>query len=71
MNRQVSDSAGTGTAYLTGVKTNIGVIGFDAKVQRSSCDTVTNDSVVYSIAKWSQDKGKRTGKEYTLFIYFT
>lgn len=58
---QVPDSAGTGAAYLTGVKTNLGVIGVDHHVKRNNCSSMNADSNLDSIAKWSQDVGKRTG----------
>ena len=34
VNRQVPDSAGTATAYLTGVKANYATIGVDQSVRR-------------------------------------
>lgn len=62
MNAQTADSACTATAYLTGVKNNIGMIGVTAAVQKNDCDSsVLEENQVESIAKWSQDVGKRTG----------
>ncbi|CAG0889124.1 unnamed protein product [Cyprideis torosa] len=43
---QTPDSAGTGTAYLCGVKTNIGVLGVNARVVESSTSSKT------SVASW-------------------
>lgn len=62
VNRQVSDSACTATAYLSGVKANYGTIGVDANVQRFDCEAEL-DSKFHptSIAKWAQDAGKATG----------
>jgi alkaline phosphatase len=58
---QVPDSAGTATAFLTGVKCNIGVIGVNQDVDRAQCDTVTPARQVSSILRWSRAEGKRTG----------
>lgn len=55
---QTADSAGTATAYLTGVKTRIGVIGLDG--QAIDCKTSAN-SKVDSILKWAHYAGKSTG----------
>ncbi|ROT67675.1 putative alkaline phosphatase, tissue-nonspecific isozyme isoform X1 [Penaeus vannamei] len=40
VDKQVPDSAGTGTAYLTGVKTNYKTIGFDASIKYNDCQTM-------------------------------
>ncbi|XP_047482851.1 alkaline phosphatase-like [Penaeus chinensis] len=61
VDKQVPDSAGTGTAYLTGVKTNYKTIGFDASIKYDDCQTMYENNKVYSIAKWAQDAGKRSG----------
>lgn len=61
VDKQVPDSAGTGTAYLTGVKTNYKTIGFDASIKYNDCQTMFENNKVYSIAKWAQDAGKRSG----------
>jgi len=50
---QVPDSAGTGTAYLSGVKTNMGVIGVTQEVRRGNCGDVTEDTLAPSILRWS------------------
>lgn len=59
---QVPDSACTGTAYLTGAKSNFGTIGVTAKVPRSHC-TAELDRAAHtsSIAKWAMDSGKWAG----------
>lgn len=59
---QVPDCACTGTAYLTGAKSNYGTIGVTAKVPRSHC-TAELDTTVHtsSIAKWAMDAGKWAG----------
>ncbi|XP_045126148.1 alkaline phosphatase-like isoform X1 [Portunus trituberculatus] len=61
VNKQVSDSASTATAYLGGVKTNYKTLGVDASAIYQKCHTVTEDNKVYSIVKWAQDAGKKTG----------
>ncbi|XP_033611157.1 membrane-bound alkaline phosphatase isoform X2 [Cryptotermes secundus] len=59
---QVADSACSATAYLGGVKANIGTIGVMAKVKLNDCKGMRNASnQVTSILKWSQDAGKSTG----------
>lgn len=59
---QVADSACTATAYLSGVKTNEGMTGINAKVKRYDCEG-HNDETAYteSIAKWAQTANKATG----------
>lgn len=62
MDYQVPDSACTATAYLCGVKANEGTIGVTGDVELGNCEASTNTSNhVYSIARWSQLAGKRTG----------
>ncbi|KAF2899038.1 hypothetical protein ILUMI_07137 [Ignelater luminosus] len=59
---QVADSACSATAYLCGVKANKGTAGVTAAVKRNDCQAMQNTSNhVYSVGKWSQLKGKRTG----------
>ncbi|XP_069680535.1 membrane-bound alkaline phosphatase-like [Periplaneta americana] len=59
---QVADSACSATAYLGGVKANIGTIGVTGRVQVNDCAAMMNVSnQVTSILKWSQDSGKSTG----------
>ena len=57
---QVADSAGTATAYLTGVKTDLGVVGLTAAVTPGVCNTsvevevqsILMDSVAAGRAAW-------------------
>ncbi|XP_055533114.1 membrane-bound alkaline phosphatase-like [Wyeomyia smithii] len=59
---QVPDSAGTVTAYLTGVKGNYGTIGVNAQVQAYDCMAeLDNQTHTHSIAKWAMDAGKDAG----------
>ncbi|KAK3785654.1 hypothetical protein RRG08_023909 [Elysia crispata] len=60
VNSQVTDSAASGTAYLTGVKTNQGMLGLTAKASRGHCNT-THQAEVHSILRWSLDAGKSGG----------
>ena len=62
VNKQVSDSASTATAYLGGVKTNYKTLGVDGSAIYKDCHSVTDDNKVYSIVKWAQDADKRTGE---------
>lgn len=59
--RQVPDSAGTGTAYLTGVKTKFGTIGFDDGIVRYDCATESIGVPQESIAIRADKVGKATG----------
>ncbi|XP_069812887.1 alkaline phosphatase, tissue-nonspecific isozyme-like isoform X2 [Dendropsophus ebraccatus] len=59
-NSQVSDSAGTATAFLCGVKTNRGVIGLSAATELGSCNT-SKGNEVDSILKWAKAAGKSVG----------
>ena len=55
---QTADSAGTATAYLTGVKSRIGVIGVDG----TGVDCASSEKAkLESIIKWAHDAGKSTG----------
>nr|AGH32534.1 alkaline phosphatase [Azumapecten farreri] len=54
------DSAGTGTQYLCGVKSNLGMLGMEARVKRGDCEA-SKDAHVSSIYNWSMDKGKSVG----------
>lgn len=62
VDRQVPDSAGTATAFLTGVKGNYETIGVNAHVksQDTNCNLV-KDSSVPSILKWAVDGGRHAG----------
>jgi len=54
----VADSAGTATAFLCGVKANLGTLGVSARVPRyeNNCATVQSNSVS-SILQWAIDSG--------------
>lgn len=61
LDSQIADSACTATAYLTGVKTNDGLIGVNGRVQMNDCSVDPKTGHVDSIAKWAQDANKATG----------
>ncbi|KAF2892581.1 hypothetical protein ILUMI_13594 [Ignelater luminosus] len=62
VDRQVADSACSATAYLCGVKANEATAGVTAAVELKDCEAMRNTSNhVFSIGRWSQLKGKRTG----------
>ncbi|GAB0093480.1 Alkaline phosphatase [Sergentomyia squamirostris] len=62
VNRQVSDSACTATAYLSGVKANYGTIGLDASVPRYDCKGQLDESHhTTGIGQWSLDACKGIG----------
>lgn len=56
------DSAGTATAYLTGVKANLGVLGLDARINMSDQDCAKmRESEVHSIMDMARRAGKSIG----------
>uniref|UniRef100_A0A8D8UST0 alkaline phosphatase n=1 Tax=Cacopsylla melanoneura TaxID=428564 RepID=A0A8D8UST0_9HEMI len=62
VDQQTADSACSATAYLTGVKTNLGTIGVSSKITRKNCEGMKNpEYFTTSILKWAQDFGKLTG----------
>lgn len=62
VDKQVSDSACTATAYLHGVKTNDGTIGVSARATRSNCvDSNDASKRTESIASWAINAGKDAG----------
>ncbi|XP_075558622.1 alkaline phosphatase, tissue-nonspecific isozyme-like isoform X2 [Dermacentor variabilis] len=60
LDTQTSDSANSATAYLCGVKANMGTIGVDSSVKSKQCHNNTA-AYVDSIMKWAQDAGMWTG----------
>ncbi|XP_050300180.1 membrane-bound alkaline phosphatase-like [Anthonomus grandis grandis] len=62
VNHQTPDSACSATAYLGGVKANLGTIGVSAGVQLKNCTAMKlKENRVDSLAKKFQDAGRRTG----------
>ena len=62
VDRQVPDSAGTATAYLTGVKANFETIGVNARINSSetNCDLIQSNAV-QSIMESARLAGKSIG----------
>jgi alkaline phosphatase len=60
VNAQTPDSASTGTAMQSGVKTREGVLGVDETLSRGDCDAVARASVA-SIAEILAGEGKSVG----------
>jgi alkaline phosphatase len=60
-NSQVPDSAGTMTAMVTGVKTDIGVFGYDESVERGDCTTAGDDNILMTSLELAEIAGLSTG----------
>lgn len=60
VNAQTPDSAGTGTAMLSGIKTKAGILGVTEGVNRGDCTTITGNTVV-SMNQIAHGMGKATG----------
>ena len=60
---QVSDSAGTATAFMTGVKTRSGVINIDSRPQRGDCAEYMNtpEATLLTALELAEVAGKATG----------
>ena len=62
VDKQVSDSACTATAYLHGVKANDATIGLSARATRTNCaDSSDPSKRTESIASWAMKAGKDAG----------
>lgn len=57
---QTPDSAGTMTAMISGIKTDVGVIGVDEDIERGNCSTVSGNEVLTAL-EWAELKGLSTG----------
>ncbi|GGI84861.1 alkaline phosphatase [Shewanella gelidii] len=57
---QTPDSAGTMTAIMSGVKTDVGVIGVDEDIVRGDCATVSGNELVTAL-ELAEIAGKSTG----------
>lgn len=70
VDRQVPDSASTATAFLTGVKTNYGLIGVDSNVKRYNCEDHANTEyhTKESIAEMALAAGKAAGLVTTVRV---
>jgi alkaline phosphatase len=57
---QTPDSAGTMTAMMSGVKTDVGVIGVDEDIERGKCSTVVGNEL-FTALELAEIAGKSTG----------
>jgi alkaline phosphatase len=57
---QTPDSAGTMTAMISGIKTDVGVIGVDEDIVRGDCSTVTGNELVTAL-ELAELRDKSTG----------
>ena len=57
---QTPDSAGTMTAMMSGVKTDVGVIGVNENISRGDCSTVAGNELVTAL-ELAEIAGKSTG----------
>ena len=57
---QTPDSAGTMTAMMSGIKTDVGVIGVDEDIVRGDCSTVAGNELVTAL-ELAEIAGKSTG----------
>ena len=57
---QTPDSAGTMTAMMSGLKTDVGVIGVDEDVERGNCETAIGNEVATAL-EMAELKGLSTG----------
>ena len=57
---QTPDSAGTMTAMMSGVKTDVGVIGVSEEIERGDCSTVAGNELVTAL-ELAEIGGKATG----------
>ncbi len=60
VNAQTPDSAGTGTAMMSGIKTKAGIIGVTEGVNRGECATIEGNTVA-SMNEIMSEMGKATG----------
>ena len=60
VNAQTPDSAGTGTAMMSGIKTKAGIIGVNENVVRGDCSTLPGNTVA-SMNEIMRGMGKATG----------
>lgn len=57
---QTPDSAGTMTAMMSGIKTDVGTIGVDEDIVRGDCSTVRGNEVLTAL-EWAEIRGLSTG----------
>lgn len=59
VNAQTPDSAGTGTAMMSGIKTKAGIIGVNENVNRGDCSTLPGNTVA-SMNEIMSEMGKES-----------
>lgn len=59
-NQQVSDSAGTATAFMSGVKSQAGVLGVNENIRRGDCNS-SKGNHVQSFLEIAEERGFATG----------
>jgi len=59
-NAQTPDSAGTGTAMMSGIKTKAGIVGVNQNVNRGDCSTIKGNTVE-TFNEIMSEMGKATG----------
>ena len=69
IDHQTPDSAATATAYLCGVKAQLGTIGLDGRGKRSNC-TSSIGADVTSILDWAQQLGKSFNRSFFFDEFF-
>ncbi len=67
VDRQGADSAGTATAFLSGVKTNTGVLGVNEHVKRGDCSNVEGNKLK-SILHYSNEEGEQNMEHFPMQI---
>lgn len=67
MSHQVPDSASTGTALFTGIKTNSGMLGVSGKAKNNDCDSLFGNELT-SILDWAQHAGNDSNLQNKLFF---
>ena len=66
-NQQTPDSAGTATAFLSGVKTRSGTLGVDQRVEKGDC-TYLEEGSLDTMVDWAlaegrlRERGEREGE---------
>ncbi|PAA68686.1 hypothetical protein BOX15_Mlig021345g1 [Macrostomum lignano] len=58
---QTADSAGTATAFLTGVKTRSGLLGVNGNAIRGNCSSLTDETRLTSFLRMAADEGRAVG----------
>ncbi|CAF3293041.1 unnamed protein product [Rotaria socialis] len=60
IDHQTPDSAATATAYLCGIKAQLGTLGLDGRAKRANCSS-SHGTHITSILNWAQQLGNKVG----------